>query len=110
MVNAAKNDGISLDVVSGFRSYETQNQLYNGYVSRDGKEAADTYSARPGHSEHQTGLAFDVNLASDAFNNTPMKASSYIGKFGSIYVPAAYVDSYKSSTNWSIFSSRIVGY
>ena len=71
MVNAAKNDGISLDVVSGFRSYETQNQLYNGYVSRDGKEAADTYSARPGHSEHQTGLAFDVNLAGDAFNNTP---------------------------------------
>ena len=35
--------------------------LYNNYVARDGKIAADTYSARPGHSEHQTGLALDIN-------------------------------------------------
>ena len=46
-------------------------QLYNSYVNRDGKAKADTYSARPGHSEHQTGLAMDINNASDAFNNTP---------------------------------------
>ena len=45
---------------SGFRSYEYQTQLYQNYVNKDGKEAADTYSARPGYSEHQTGLAFDV--------------------------------------------------
>lgn len=45
---------------SGFRSYDTQAGLYNNYVSNDGREAADRYSARPGYSEHQTGLAFDI--------------------------------------------------
>lgn len=45
---------------SGFRGYETQAELYQNYVARDGKSAADRYSARPGHSEHQTGLAFDL--------------------------------------------------
>lgn len=45
---------------SGFRSYETQSSLYASYVARDGQAAADRYSARPGHSEHQTGLAFDL--------------------------------------------------
>lgn len=45
---------------SGYRSYEQQAQLYNDYVSRDGVAAADRYSARPGHSEHQTGLAYDL--------------------------------------------------
>lgn len=45
---------------SGFRSYSTQNSLYWNYVSRDGQAAADRYSARPGYSEHQTGLAFDL--------------------------------------------------
>ena len=45
---------------SGFRSYDTQADLYQNYVNRDGKEAADRYSARPGYSEHQSGLAFDL--------------------------------------------------
>ena len=45
---------------SGFRSYDTQVDLYQHYVNRDGKEAADRYSARPGYSEHQSGLAFDL--------------------------------------------------
>ncbi|HFI0148027.1 TPA: LD-carboxypeptidase LdcB/DacB [Streptococcus suis] len=45
---------------SGFRSYETQANLYQSYVDQDGQAAADTYSARPGYSEHQTGLAFDL--------------------------------------------------
>ena len=45
---------------SGFRSYDYQTQLYQNYVNKDRKEAADTYSARPGYSEHQTGLAFDI--------------------------------------------------
>ncbi|MGT2910602.1 LD-carboxypeptidase LdcB/DacB [Streptococcus cameli] len=45
---------------SGFRSYETQNRLYWNYVNLHGQVAADRFSARPGHSEHQTGLAFDV--------------------------------------------------
>lgn len=45
---------------SGFRSYETQAGLYQSYVNQDGQAAADTYSARAGYSEHQTGLAFDL--------------------------------------------------
>ena len=45
---------------SGFRSYATQAKLYQSYVNREGQAAADRYSARPGYSEHQTGLAFDV--------------------------------------------------
>ena len=48
------------DNYSGFRSYATQAQLYQSYVNREGQAAADRYSARPGYSEHQTGLAFDV--------------------------------------------------
>lgn len=45
---------------SGFRSYETQKALYQRYVNNDGQANADRYSARPGHSEHQSGLAFDL--------------------------------------------------
>ena len=70
MSNAAKKDGISIYNVSGYRSYTTQTYLYNGYVSRNGKAKADTFSARPGTSEHQTGLATDVNSVSDSFANT----------------------------------------
>ena len=60
MAAAAKNEGFELVPFSGFRSYEYQQSLYDRYVSRDGKDAADRYSARPGYSEHQSGLAFDI--------------------------------------------------
>ncbi len=72
MVDASRNDGIKLYNISSYRSYNTQNYLYNNYVNRSGKEAADTFSARPGYSEHQTGLATDINTAnsSDHFENT----------------------------------------
>ena len=63
--------GLNIYLSSGFRSYNTQNIIYHNYVSWDGKENADTYSARPGHSEHQTGLAFDVNQVDNSFDNTP---------------------------------------
>lgn len=67
----AANDGKNLYISSGFRSYSYQSGLYNNYVNRDGKQAADTYSARPGHSEHQTGLCFDLNTISSSFGQTP---------------------------------------
>lgn len=70
MQNAAKEEGINLKIVSGYRSYEYQKGLYNNYVKSDGKDNADTYSARPGHSEHQTGLAADLNLVDTSFENT----------------------------------------
>lgn len=62
--------GMSIWIASGYRSYTYQNGLYTSYVNRSGKAAADTFSARPGHSEHQTGYAFDLNSVSDAFANT----------------------------------------
>ena len=71
MLSDAKALGLNIYLSSGFRSYNTQNYIYNNYVSYDGKELADTYSARAGHSEHQTGLAFDVNQVNDTFIGTP---------------------------------------
>lgn len=72
MADAAKQDGISLRSVSAYRSYQTQQGLYQHYVSIDGKANAQRYSARPGYSEHQTGLALDINTASISahFENT----------------------------------------
>ncbi len=72
MADAAARDGIRLFNVSAYRSYEIQDIIYNNYVAASGQAYADTYSARPGHSEHQTGLALDVNTASelDGFENT----------------------------------------
>ena len=62
--------GLNIWIQSGYRSYEYQKALYDNYVQEDGIEVADTYSARPGHSEHQTGLAFDLNSVSDDFADT----------------------------------------
>jgi len=77
MFNAATKDGVQLVFGSGYRSYALQKQFYDSYVAKDGVAAADRYSARPGTSEHQTGLAFDVTSASGkchleiCFENTP---------------------------------------
>lgn len=62
--------GLNLYISSGYRSYDYQSGLYQRYVNRSGKAEADRYSARPGHSEHQTGLAFDLNTISDEFKDT----------------------------------------
>lgn len=59
MHNAAKQDGINLVISSGYRSYQEQQETYEEY-EKIKKEKIDTYAARPGHSEHQTGLAFDI--------------------------------------------------
>lgn len=68
---AAANAGHNIPLISGFRSYSRQQTLYNNYVARDGQALADTYSARPGHSEHQTGLAFDVGKLDNNYGSTP---------------------------------------
>lgn len=60
---------------SGFRSYDYQTTLYQDYVNRDGQAEADRYSARPGYSEHQTGLAFDLLDSSGGFLTEPQAAS-----------------------------------
>ena len=61
MAAAARRDGVVITGVSGYRSYGLQQSLYSRYSAQDGTAAADRYSARPGHSEHQTGLAIDVS-------------------------------------------------
>ena len=70
MKAAALEDGIQLTIISGYRPYRQQDSTYHNYAARDGKEAADRYSARPGHSEHQTGLAMDLNSLSSGFGDT----------------------------------------
>lgn len=64
MAKAAAKEGFSLRVVSGYRSYSKQTTLYQSYKRQYGEATADTFSARPGFSEHQTGLAADINTAS----------------------------------------------
>ena len=77
MKEDALDDGIVINIRSGFRSHETQTTLYNNYVARDGLEKASRYSAKPGHSEHETGLAFDFTTEDtstsigDWFTDTP---------------------------------------
>ncbi|WP_242217914.1 D-alanyl-D-alanine carboxypeptidase family protein [Bacillus cereus group sp. BfR-BA-01380] len=60
----AEKDGITLQAVSGFRSLEYQKSVYQNNVRKQGKEETDRVSARPGHSEHQTGLTMDVSASS----------------------------------------------
>lgn len=64
MFNAAAKDGVTLVFGSGYRSAAKQSEFYNSYKAKDGQAAADTYSARPGHSEHQTGFAVDITSTS----------------------------------------------
>jgi len=59
-----------LYICSGYRSYAAQRYIYNNYLSYDPQDVVDTYSARPGHSEHQSGLAMDILSASSA--NAPL--------------------------------------
>lgn len=70
MKKAAEEENLDLYISSGYRSYSRQDTLYSNYVKKDGKDEANTYSARPGHSEHQSGLAFDVNIVNDSFAGT----------------------------------------
>ncbi len=69
--SAAAQAGYDMPLLSGYRSYDLQTSLYNNYVATYGQAEADTFSARPGTSEHQTGLAMDVGWIDDAFANTP---------------------------------------
>ena len=62
--------GLNIYIASGYRPYVGQESIYNRYIKRDGKEAADTYSARPGYSEHQTSYSFDLNSITDSFIKT----------------------------------------
>lgn len=66
----ATSVGLNIYIASGYRSYTYQERLYNNYSAVSGTDGADTYSARAGYSEHQTGLCFDLNSVDDSFANT----------------------------------------
>ncbi|WP_354263279.1 M15 family metallopeptidase [Arthrobacter sp. OAP107] len=71
MFAAAAADGVNITLASGYRSYATQVVTYNGWVSSQGRAAADTASARPGYSEHQTGWSFDIGDGGGACSFQP---------------------------------------
>ncbi len=60
----------NMSIISGFRSYEKQKSTFDYWCSIDGYEAASTYSAEPGHSEHQTGLAMDITSLNQSYGKT----------------------------------------
>jgi len=76
MSDAARKDGVSLRSVSAYRSFKTQKNLYARYRRYNSQAVVDTFSARPGSSEHQTGLALDINTANVQahFEKTPAYA------------------------------------
>lgn len=61
MAQMMKKENLTIRAISSYRSYQYQEKLYTKYLEQDGKENADRYSARPGFSEHQTGLVIDVD-------------------------------------------------
>lgn len=73
MADDAQAEGVALRSVSAYRSYSHQTSTYNRYLEQYSQKTVDTFSARPGHSEHQTGLALDINAASKKahFEETP---------------------------------------
>ncbi|WP_180987428.1 D-alanyl-D-alanine carboxypeptidase family protein [Arthrobacter sp. AFG20] len=71
MFAAAAAGGVTLTLASGYRSYATQTVTYNGWVGSQGRAAADTASARPGYSEHQTGWSFDIGDGGGACSFQP---------------------------------------
>lgn len=86
MIDAARADGLNLLVISGYRTERTQRGLFNNSVKRHGMDHALIYSAKPGYSEHQLGLAVDLNSTEESFDQTKeykwLKANSY--KYGFI--------------------------
>lgn len=72
MFRAASADGIRLQIISGYRSYTVQEQVFAKWTRENGSaQAANRYSALPGHSQHQLGTALDLNGLGESFANTP---------------------------------------
>lgn len=89
LIRGAEHAGLKIRIISAYRDYATQVTLYDRYVERDGKQQADTYSARPGHSEHQTGLAVDLDdfgdcYLAECFGRTPAGtwAAAHAAEYG----------------------------
>ena len=68
MKNDIQKEGMNIRIISAYRSFSYQDNLYNNYLKKDSKDIVDTYSARPGYSEHHTGLAIDIDNGKLDFN------------------------------------------
>jgi D-alanyl-D-alanine carboxypeptidase len=110
MAAAARSEGVILRASSAYRSYDYQVQVYNRIVGEMGREAADRESARPGYSQHQTGLALDFGAIDDSFAQT--RAGRWIlengGRFGwSLSFPDGYEE--VTGYRWESWHYRYVG-
>ena len=106
----AKDDGITLMVSSTYRSYEYQTNLFNRYVRQDGEAEADRYSARPGTSQHQLGVAIDFGSIDDAFAETKMGKwlNEHSEEYGwSLSFPKEYED--VTGFMWECWHFRYIG-
>ena len=107
---AALNDGIKLMVSSTYRSYQYQEGLFNRYVKQDGLELAERYSARPGTSQHQLGVAIDFGSITDDWGDTKMGKWVYehASEFGwSLSFPKGYED--VTGYMWECWHFRYIG-
>ncbi len=91
LLQDARRDGVDLSVTSGYRSFQRQTSVHDSAVARDGLESAESVSARPGYSEHQTGLAVDFGgrtqpgcLLKNCFGQTPESEwlRAHAGRYG----------------------------
>lgn len=104
----AQKQGLNVsNSTSGYRSYAKQESLYNNYVAQNGKEKADTFSARPGYSEHQSGLAFDLIdnegtlLGSDTSTEASKKAAKWVEENAHNYgLIVRYKEGYEEKTGY----------
>lgn len=98
MISDMKAEGLSVDsTTSNYRSYSYQSTLYQNYVSAYGQASADTFSARPGYSEHQTGLAFDLREPGGGSLLTNSKATRWVAKNAHKY---GLIVRYQSGKEW----------
>ncbi|MDR2758318.1 MAG: M15 family metallopeptidase [Spirochaetaceae bacterium] len=110
MAAAAKADGITLIASSTYRSYTYQEEVYQRNVRESGQETADRESARPGHSQHQTGLAVDFGSIDDSFAQTP--AGRWLLANGSRFGwSLSFPDGYEAVTGyrWESWHYRYTG-
>ncbi len=110
MGRAAKKDGITLDVSSTYRSYETQERTFNYWVSVDGLEEAERESARPGTSQHQLGAAVDFGNIEDSYALTDgcKWLNTHSQEYGwSLSFPQGYED--VTGYRWECWHFRYIG-
>lgn len=110
MARAAKKDGVTLDVSSTYRSYETQERTFNYWVSVDGLEEAERESARPGTSQHQLGAAVDFGNIEDSYALTDgcKWLNAHANEYGwSLSFPQGYED--VTGYRWECWHFRYIG-